>query len=130
MIRTSALPACSLCRRAGILLQRALPRDGHGKDQRIERWMVEALAHQPAGRQKDPRSIVRQRLEGSHQRLTLYSGYPALQHKGCRLKGIECRLEGVEVLHALGEDQHFATLRESVSCHCLSSSRDVPAPGC
>ena len=44
---------------AGVLLQRAFPGHRHGKDQCIERGMVEAFPDESPGREQDPRRVRR-----------------------------------------------------------------------
>jgi len=63
MIRTLDFASLLPVQAAGVLLQRALPRHGHGQQQGVERRVVEAFTDQTPGGAHDPGCIRGQRFQ-------------------------------------------------------------------
>ena len=101
---------------ARVLLQGALPRHWHGQHQGVQRRMVESFADQFSGGQKDARRIGWQRVQFVDEDGSLLLRHPPMQHQRRPCQCGQGPVDGVEVLSALGEHQHFTALRERRCC--------------
>lgn len=76
--------------------------------------MIESFADEFAGGQQNARRIRWQRVEFCDERGTLFPGHPPVKKEQWRCLGTQCHLDGVEVLGALGQDQHLAARIERI----------------
>ncbi len=85
--------------------------------------MVETFADELASGQQNARRIGWERIEFCDERGALLPGHPPVKNERWRGLCPERHLDGVEVLGALGQDQHFAALIERFPDFCSDCCR-------
>lgn len=76
--------------------------------------MVESFADELAGGEQNTRRIGWQRIEFCDERGALFPGHPSVKNETWRGLCTQRHLDGVEVLGALGQDQHLSALIERI----------------
>ena len=100
---------------AGVLDERALPRDGHGQEEGVQPRVVEPLADVASGRQDEALLVAR---DGGQLRLGLppcLGGHTALEHHEVTRKASQARGEVLEVVSPLREEDRRSSLLEGAN---------------
>ena len=109
---------------ADVLLERALPGNGHGQEQRVQPGIVEAFADVTAGGQDDARLTLGHSGEGFHDGATLLPAHPAPEDKevgrSCRYSIANCSRWSVRPVSKSGD---LPDRRASVKSRTIRSFR-------
>lgn len=88
----------------GVLHDGALPRDRHREHERVQAWVIEALADESPRREDEPRFVGRQLGEGGERGSAAAGCDVAVEGHEMRDVGSQSGGEPVEVLTAFGQD--------------------------